>query len=308
MSHLGLNLDKQMAEQVGGIDLILGGHTHHLLEEPLIIGCTTICAAGKFGERIGRVEIGIDPVSRLPRFHASCVSVAAVEEDADAAALIVDYRISGERRMSRVIARLDEALPGLADRESPLGNLLAAGLRRWTDADIGLVNNGQLLGGLAAGDVTEGQLHALCPSPINPCRMMLSGRDLRRALEEAQLHEFTGRNIRGFGFRGSVLGTLAVDGLDIQFDPDRKPYDRILSVTIEEAPLLPDRLYAVGTIDMFSFRIGYESIANGTQFQFYLPEFIRDVLAAEIRSPEAVAESKRRRWRMIPAPYSGLGG
>ncbi len=73
MSHLGLSSDRLMAEKLEGIDLILGAHTHHLLEEPIVIGSTTICAAGKFGEYIGRVEIGIDPISARPVFRAVCV-------------------------------------------------------------------------------------------------------------------------------------------------------------------------------------------------------------------------------------------
>src|SRR5690606_3965532 len=156
----------QMAEQVEGVDLIIGAHTHHLLEEPLMIGATTICAAGKFGEYIGRVEIGIDPITARPVFRAKCVPTHAYAERPAAAAIISGFREVGQRRFGRVITRLTEPLPARTERESPLGNLLAAGLRRWTDAEIGIVNAGQLLGGLALGDVTAGELHALCPSPI----------------------------------------------------------------------------------------------------------------------------------------------
>ena len=48
LSHLGLTIDKRLAEQVEGIDVVLGGHTHHILEEPLMIGKTAVCGAGKF--------------------------------------------------------------------------------------------------------------------------------------------------------------------------------------------------------------------------------------------------------------------
>ncbi|WP_231570964.1 metallophosphoesterase [Gordoniibacillus kamchatkensis] len=46
LSHLGLRLDEQMAAEVPGIDVILGGHTHHLLEQPRQIGAVTVCGAG----------------------------------------------------------------------------------------------------------------------------------------------------------------------------------------------------------------------------------------------------------------------
>ncbi|ALS26873.1 metallophosphoesterase [Paenibacillus sp. 32O-W] len=299
MSHLGLPLDRRMAEEIEGIDLILGGHTHHLLEEPLVIGHTTICAAGKFGERIGRVEIGLDPAGSRPVFRAECVPVAAFPEDAAAAGIIGSYREAGERRLSRVIARLDAPLPASTERESPLGNLLAAGLRRHADAEIGIVNAGQLLGGLAKGDVTAGQLHALCPSPINPCRMKLAGSLIRQALEESLLDEFTAMPIRGFGFRGEVLGALAVDGLDIVYDPDGPDYGKIRSISVNGSPFDERRQYVVGTIDMFTFGVGYKSLREGREIRYYLPEFIRDIVADCLGDPDLISRCRQKRWKAV---------
>jgi 2',3'-cyclic-nucleotide 2'-phosphodiesterase (5'-nucleotidase family) len=231
--------------------------------------------------------------------------MAAHEEHPDAAAIIGGYQEAGVRRLSRVVTRLSAPLPARAERESPLGNLLAAGLRRWTDAEIGIVNAGQLLGGLAAGDVTAGDLHALCPSPINPCRMKLSGAAVRFALEQSLLVEYIDKPIRGFGFRGSVLGTLAVDGLEIRWNPDGPPHAKILTITVNGEPFDNDRQYSVGTIDMFTFGVGYETIKNGTDIRFFLPEFIRDVLAAELQDPAALVDCRRSRWNMIDAEAYG---
>ncbi|AJY75964.1 bifunctional metallophosphatase/5'-nucleotidase [Paenibacillus beijingensis] len=298
LSHLGLPTDRRMAEEIAGIDLILGGHTHHLLEEPLLIGGTTVCAAGKHGERLGRVEIGRDPVSGRPLLRASCVSVADCAPHPEAAAIIGGYLEAGVRALSRTVVRLERELPADAERESPLASLLAAGLKRWTGAQIGIVNAGQLLGGLFPGGVTEGLLHALCPSPINPCRLTLRGRDIRLALEQSLLPEYTGMEIRGFGFRGLVLGTLAVDGLDIHWDEGQPEESKIVSIQVaaDGQPLQDEEEYEVGTIDMFTFGIGYLSLQQGKNVRYYLPEFLRDVLAAELQNSEAVAESFRPRW------------
>lgn len=299
MSHLGITLDRQMAEQVEGIDLILGAHTHHLLEEPIVIGDTTICAAGKFGEYIGRVEIGIDPISSRPLFRAACVPTAALAEQQEAAVIISGFRELSQQRLSRVIARLTVPLPARSERETPLGNLLAAGLRRWTDAEIGIVNAGQLLGGLALGDVTAGELHALCPSPINPCRMVIAGTHLRAALEQSLLPEFIGKPIKGFGFRGEVLGMLAVDGMAIEYDSTLPVMSKLISVRVNGNLLVDEKLYTIGTIDMFSFKVGYESLANAEQNIYYLPEFIRDVIAAELQSNISLEKCHQKNWNNI---------
>jgi len=300
LSHLGLPMDRRLAEEIGGIDLILGGHTHHLLEEPLVVGETVILATGKFGDWLGRVEIGRRADGRGFTFNASVVPVAETEEHPAAAGLIARGLAEAESALSRVEAVLAEPLKALDDRESPLPNLLAAALRRHTGAEIGLVNAGQLLGGLPAGGVTTGRLHAICPSPINPCRMTLTGRDIRQALEEALLADWIERPIRGYGFRGERLGTLAVDGLTIVYDPGGPPFGKLRDVTAAGEPLRDDRLYTVGTIDMFTFGVGYESLKLGTDIRLYLPEFIRDILAVELADAASVADAHRSRWIAAP--------
>ncbi|MFD0692506.1 bifunctional metallophosphatase/5'-nucleotidase [Paenibacillus sp. GCM10027628] len=297
MSHLGLRMDQRMAEEVDGIDLILGGHTHHILEEPLLLNGTYICAAGKFGQYVGRVELAYDPAQRrVAAVTGRVVPMAGAPEDSSVARLLEHYRQSSAAALDTEVARLRQPLRLDWYGESPLGNLLAAGIRRWTSAEIGLVNSGQLLQGLKEGRLTRGRLLEICPGPINPCRLRLSGAHLRRALEESQLGEFMEKPIRGFGFRGEVLGVLNVDGIRVEVDSSRPPYERIVAVTVGDEPLLPDREYVVGTIDMFTFGSGYMSLGQGTNVEYMLPEFIRDVLAVQLQDEGAIQNASELRY------------
>lgn len=72
LSHLGLSTDRLMAERIPGIDLILGGHTHHLLEEPLRIGDTVLCAAGKYGQYVGKVVMTQQDDGRFRVIEGGC--------------------------------------------------------------------------------------------------------------------------------------------------------------------------------------------------------------------------------------------
>lgn len=296
LSHLGLPFDRRIAGELEGIDLILGGHTHHLLEEPIVIGSTTICAAGKFGEWVGRIEIGWDSAASKPLFRAACVPIAAYPEHPDAVAVIAKFRELASERLGRVIARLETPLESRDDQESQLPNLLAAGIRRWTKADIGITNNGQFLSGLPIGNVTAGDLHAMCPSPINPCRITLRGEYIREALQQSLCAEYIAMPIRGFGFRGNVLGTLAVDGMTIEAEYDSQGQLHLSAVYVDGKPLIDDREYSVATLDMFTFGVGYLSLKQGTNIQYFLPEFIRDVVAEELLNPEAIAAASEARF------------
>lgn len=299
MSHLGLRHDERLAAQVPGIDLILGAHTHHLLEKPLYVGDTAISAAGKFGQHVGHLELVRETACSEIRASGGCLPTEGMPADETVSAIIAEGREEAARRMSRVVATLDDPLPWSFDKESPLSDLLASIVRSQTGMDIGLVNAGQFLGGLPAGGVTEADIHALCPSPINCCSMKLTGRELLRVMEESLLPEFYGLEIRGFGFRGHVMGTLCYDGLEAEAVIARPPYERIVSVTVNGEPLDPDREYGIGTLDMFTFGVGHPQLKSGRDVRYHLPELIRELLCEGLGDPELVRDARRVRMRIV---------
>jgi 2',3'-cyclic-nucleotide 2'-phosphodiesterase (5'-nucleotidase family) len=57
LTHIGLNKDRELAASVPGIDLVIGGHTHAVLENPETVEKTTIVQAGWYAHKVGKVEI-----------------------------------------------------------------------------------------------------------------------------------------------------------------------------------------------------------------------------------------------------------
>ncbi|WP_068786597.1 bifunctional metallophosphatase/5'-nucleotidase [Paenibacillus phocaensis] len=299
MSHLGLPMDRQLAEAVPGIDLIIGGHTHHLLEEPLRIGSTLITAAGKFGNYLGKVEVRRDLATGRLAMDAVCLPVREGPKEKQVETAIALQREAAKLRLNRTVAVTERELPVSYQAESPFGNLLAQAVRRHTGSEFSLVNSGQLLAGLPAGEISEGMLHERCPSPINPCTMQVSGEDILASLEESLLEEKTGKPIMGFGFRGKVLGGICVDGLEIDYDPGAPPYKRIVRASVAGERLRSDRTYLVGTLDMFTFGVGYERLKSGTEKRYMLPEFLRDLLRLELQTAGAVETCFQSRWKKV---------
>lgn len=302
MSHLGLQVDEEMAAKIPGIDLILGGHTHHLLEVPLVINNTTISAAGKYGQYLGLITITRDKTTGKPVVtDGQCIPVVEGVGSAAIGQALEIHRKAADDRMNAEIAFTDRTLE-LDENykmESPFANFLAQAVRRHTDTEISLVNSGQLLGELPQGEITWGMLHQLCPSPINPCRMLLTGEDILYTLEQSLLPEWTERAISGYGFRGKVLGGICVDGMDIIYDPSDKPYQRIVQASVQGVPIQPERTYTVGTLGMFTFGNGYERIKSGKEIVYMLPEFLRDLLRYELQIPGALDQCRCNRWISI---------
>ncbi len=59
LSHLGLAGDKQLAADISGIDVIVGGHSHNRMEHAARIGNTLIVQAGAHGSDLGRLDLTI---------------------------------------------------------------------------------------------------------------------------------------------------------------------------------------------------------------------------------------------------------
>jgi 2',3'-cyclic-nucleotide 2'-phosphodiesterase (5'-nucleotidase family) len=69
LSHIGLGKDRELAARRLGIDLIIGGHTHALLENGEQVGDTFIVQAGWWGRYLGTIHATV--AEGPPRFSAS---------------------------------------------------------------------------------------------------------------------------------------------------------------------------------------------------------------------------------------------
>ena len=68
LTHIGIQKDRELAMSVPGIDLIIGGHTHVVLEHGEKVGKTWIFQAGCRGAYFGRIEVR-DPIRSDPKWQ-----------------------------------------------------------------------------------------------------------------------------------------------------------------------------------------------------------------------------------------------
>jgi 2',3'-cyclic-nucleotide 2'-phosphodiesterase (5'-nucleotidase family) len=59
LTHIGVQSDVELAKSIDGIDIVVGGHTHTLLSEPILVGNTAIVQAGHWGQYLGKTELTI---------------------------------------------------------------------------------------------------------------------------------------------------------------------------------------------------------------------------------------------------------
>ncbi|RKD21872.1 hypothetical protein BEP19_13985 [Ammoniphilus oxalaticus] len=300
LSHLGYKMDRELANRLEGVDLIIGAHSHHLLQSGVVENGTFIIQAGKFGNYLGHTTISIDMnTKRVIGVSGICREATQFAPDQQLSALIEQKRQEADHTLNSLVTELAHPLVNDWEEESPLGNLLAEGLRSWVEAELSMVNAGQLLFSLPQGRVTRKDLLALCPHPINPCKVMIKGKYIKQLLEQALDEAVIHLEVQGLGFRGKVMGWMCIDGLSVHYHPRRQVGRRITEMYVQGVPFQDERVYSVGTVDMFTFGWIFPLFREAEEIEYFFPEFIRDVLAKELSSVDALERSAKKRWILM---------
>ena len=284
LSHLGLNFDEEVANNVEGIDVVLGGHTHNVLEEGLYINKTMIHQAGKFGRYVGQVSLTVNGENnQIVDRRAACLLVDQYEPCEKTEKTISTLMLDQKRILAEQVVSLNKPLEVSWQKPSSFPSLLASALKDWCQAEIGMVNSGVILDQLPEGPVTKADLHRVCPHPINPCKVKISGKVLKETIQHALSEEMIYKKIRGFGFRGKVMGIMVFDGVTYEAKILIDGLTHIHHIKINGESINPERLYEVATIDMFTFGHLFPSIAVAKSKEYYLPELLRDLLAWKLK-------------------------
>ncbi len=274
LSHLGFDKDKEIASRIPEIDLIVGGHSHTVIEKPVVENGVIISQAGAFGEYVGEIVLDFDfQKKQIASYKGRLVSTANYRPNPKIVKLIKSYSKTAERNLSRELFSVRIDLNHSLIEENAIGDLLADALKDFVKAEIGIINSGVLTGGIMKGAISRKQLHQLLPSPLNPTYMEVKGADLRASLEKSLLKEFQTGDGRGPGSRTRYLGNLQTShNLRVKVNSGK-----ITSITINDGPLKDNKWYSLGTSDILQRGTGYSELGHNRSVR-YRAEFLRDVL------------------------------
>ncbi len=192
LSHLGIDYEQFVASSVSGIDIIVGGHSHTVLESPLQIGNTLLLQAGEFGRHVGRLTLIIGaeaqfsdatsdrllrqsaPGSIVQSWSYELLSVdSTVPEEPSVAALVggLAAGVEADPRFgpvyTEVIAEASSELKkplgeGLV-KDNAMGNLVSDAFRSLTGTDIAIQPQGFISQTIYQGDVKGADVFQALP-------------------------------------------------------------------------------------------------------------------------------------------------
>lgn len=261
-------------DTVAAVDVIYNGHTH---QKYAYNNGRPVIQAGNYGESIGRLDMTIDTdtnsvtvtnaavLDRVATANDALPRVAAVKTIVDAA--LAASNVIGDRKVGTISADVTRADADLVatgvqeDRsaESTIGNLVADALREVKipaankTPTIGITNPGGLRADLlykgdlttspenADGVVTFEEANSVLPFVNNVSYVDVTGATLKKIFEQQWQPASASRPFLALGVSKNVQTIL---------DPSRPAGDRVVSMTIDGAPVDPAKTYTIST---FSF-------------------------------------------------------
>lgn len=143
LSHNGMDVDLKLASRVSGIDVILGGHTHDAVPQPIAVrnsgGVTLVTNAGSNGKFLGvlDLELARGKVSNV-RYRLFPVFSELLKPDLQMQALIDKMHAPYASAYAEKVATADRLLYRRGNFDGTMDRLICEALRSELDAEIAL--------------------------------------------------------------------------------------------------------------------------------------------------------------------------
>lgn len=277
LSHLGIGTEMELAERVAGIDAVIGGHTHTLIDEPLFVGDTIIAQTGDWGRYLGRVDLHVVDNEVVSATSSLIPVTKEIEPNPVVEGILQElYGERIEAEMAKVVGYSHEELLRPRSLKGPygdstLGNFVTDAMLWDTGADIAVYNNGGIRTDLSAGELTIGDLYAIEPFGNTVVTVELTKEQMEALFDH--MASLGGEQVAGGSY-------VIKDGKAVDVRVNGRP--------------LENRTYVVATNDfMASGGDGYSMLAEGTNQRLY--DIVRDTFVRFLQAhPDYVFRSEGR--------------
>lgn len=186
LTHIGIEEDKKLAEALDpacGIDIIIGGHSHTLLEEPCVVAGIPIVQAAVGTDQIGRFDIMVDTDKNcIDSYTWQCIPITEENCPRDEALekVVSEYKDYTDEKYGRILTRFPRAYTHpKRNMETELGNLLAECMRNQIGADLVLIGSGSIRKTSLGPAVTVRDFLEIFPFAEPAFGFRLTGKQLR---------------------------------------------------------------------------------------------------------------------------------
>ncbi len=285
LSHNGFDVDRSLAARLTGADVILTGHTHDAIPEPVMVNGIMLIASGSNGKFVSRLDLDVQG-GKIKGFKYKLIPVFAdvIEPDAETAAVVNKTRAPYEAELATVLGRTDSLLYRRGNFNGTFDDLILQALLKERDADIALSPGFRWGPSLLPGqDITvEDVGNATGMSYPAAYRSEMTGKTIKDILEDVGDNLF---NPDPFYQQGGDM--VRVGGMGYTMDISKPIGSRISNMTVLKTGEAVDaaKTYIVA---------GWASVNEGTK-----GPAIHDVVADYLKSESIVKIEENQSVKVI---------
>jgi len=260
LSHSGTVADRDesedviLAQEVPEINVIISGHSHSTLEQPIIVGDTIICSAGEYGQNLGMITVEKRSADVWEKIHYRLIPINdGIAADSEISKRIDAFKtIVQNNYLDRLGMKFDEKLAyspfsfasitkiGRQHAEQPLGNLISdayiyavkqAEGADYQPVDAAIVPNGTIRASFVKGDITVADAFNASSLGIGKDKksgyplisVYLTGKELKTACE-----------VDGSIAPIMPAAQLYISGLTYTFNPHRLIFNKVTDAALQK--------------------------------------------------------------------------
>jgi len=241
LTHIGFEEDQKLAAMLDpewGVDMIIGGHSHTLLEQPAQVNNILITQAAVGTDQIGRFDITVDDDTNSIvewKWELIPINDQVASPDVDLQNFINTYKEQVDRKYNRIVSRLNRQLTHpVREQETELGNLIADIFLEIDTIDVVLVGSGSIRGKELGPVVTLEDLKKVYPYDGSLYKIKVTGAQLTKVFT----HFLRPENRKP----GESQCYQISKGVRVVYNNTKKAIE---SFSINEQPVEADRLYVI---------------------------------------------------------------
>ncbi len=229
--------DVELAKRVPGVDIMVTGHPHIGLSEPLVSNGTIIVSTDAYTIELGKLEITYDKKKdKITAYknHLNYLFDDEVEDDPQMLKVIKKWKDKLKTITEEQVTTTTEPFTRSYGEESVMGNMVAdAMLNAHPEFDFAVTNSGGLRQDIDVGAVTVGELISAFPFPNTIVKLEMKGSDMRQIFEH------------GAGLTNGILQVSK--GVEMVYDEKKPIGSRIVKCNIKGVQLDDNKTYKVLT-------------------------------------------------------------
>jgi 5'-nucleotidase/UDP-sugar diphosphatase len=240
LTHIGFESDVKLANLLKpewGVDIIIGGHSHTIMEQPTETNNILIAQAGVGSDQIGRFDIVVDDATNSIieyKWQLIPIDENLAEPDKQLQEYINSFQETIDRKYNILVCKFAQKLTHpKREVETSLGNLIADAFAEVAETDVMLVGSGSIRVKAMGPLVTQRELLSCFPFDDNLTRYTINGTKIKKIFSYIMRPE--NRNSEGECYQVN-------SSVQAIYNDDQH---KLVSLTINSKKVTDDGLYRI---------------------------------------------------------------